>query len=229
MKLFVTGTDTGVGKTVVSSVLLAAAREAGKSVFGFKPVETGCATAEDGTLYPADAGLLAEVAGHDLACPFRFREPLAPAAATAIEGQMFDSLEARQIWLERSGAVDFAVAEGAGGLLVPLAANITNADLIAALDLPALIVARDSLGTINHTALTIEVANQRGLKVLGFVFSATGQVSDERAADNARSIVELTGARFLGRVPRLGRMSRAELVEAGRELDPLLADAEAGE
>jgi dethiobiotin synthetase len=192
-------------------------------------VETGCGAAEDGSLYPTDAALLAEVAGHSIACPFRFREPLAPAAAAAIEGHLFDSLEARRIWLEHSARVDFALAEGAGGLLVPLAANLTTADLIAALEMPVLIVARDSLGTINHTALTIEVANQRGLAILGFVFSATGQVSDARAADNARSIVELTGARFLGRVARLGKMRRAELVNAALELDPLLTDTESGE
>lgn len=229
MKLFVTGTDTGVGKTVVSAALLAAAREVGKSVLGFKPVETGCRRTEDGELHPADAALLAEVAGHPIACPFRFENPLAPVAATALEGHLFDSLRAREIWLEQSAGVDYAIAEGAGGLLVPLAPNLTIADFIAALETPVLVVARDSLGTINHTALTIEVARQRGLDLLGFVFSATGEVNAERAAANARSVVEITGARYLGRVPRLAAARRANLVEAARQLDPLLADTEASE
>lgn len=230
MKLFVTGTDTGVGKTVVCAALLAAARAAGKSVFGFKPVETGCSRGDDGELRPADATLLAEVAGHPIACPFRFANPLAPAAATALEGHLFDSLRARQIWLDESAAVDVAIAEGAGGLLVPLAPNLTTADFIAALDIPVLIVGRDSLGTINHTALTIEVARQRELQVLGFVFSATGEVNAERAAANARSVVELTGARYLGRLPRLAEVRRAALVEATAELDPgLLPYTEPGE
>lgn len=229
MKLFVTGTDTGVGKTIVAAALLAAARERGQSTFGFKPVETGCGPTKNGELHPADAALLAEVAGHEIACPFRFREPLAPAAATAIEGHLFDSLHARSIWLDRSADVDLAIAEGAGGLLVPLAPNLTTADFVAALELPLLIVGRDSLGTINHTALTVEVARARGLDVLGFVFSSTGTVTGERAAANARSVVEITGARFLGTLPRLSEIRRAALVEAAAQLDPLLADTEASE
>lgn len=220
MKLFVTGTDTGVGKTVVSAALLARARAAGHSVLGFKPAESGCVTKGD-ELYPADAALLAEVAGHPIACPFRYREPLSPAAAAALEGRMFNALEAIEQWKELSAGVDLALAEGAGGLLVPLAPGLLIADLVAALDMPLLIVGRDNLGTINHTAMTIEVARSRGLSLLGFVFSATGQVSDDRAHANARAVVEQTGVRCLGILPRLETLGRVHLERAAQSLEPL--------
>ena len=220
MKLFVTGTDTGVGKTVVGAALLARAKAAGQSVVGFKPAESGC-DERDGELHPADAALLAQVAGHPIACPFRYRAPLAPAAAAVLEDQLFNSLAALQQWNELSAGADLAIAEGAGGLLVPLAPNLVIADLIGAMNIPLLIVGRDNLGTINHTALTIEVARARRLEVLGFAFSATGQVSPKRAAENARAVVEITGARCFGILPRLETISRASLERAADALDPL--------
>lgn len=218
MKLFVTGTDTGAGKTVVSAALLARARAAGKSALGFKPAESGCDEI-DGELHPDDAALLAEVAGHPIACPFRYREPLAPAAAS---GRPFDLDEALEHWATLGAGVDLAIAEGAGGLLVPLAPGLLVADLVAAMQAPLLIVGRDSLGTINHTALTIEVARARGLEFLGFAFSATGQASAERARANARAVVEQTGARCLGILPHLPSIDRPALERAAASLEPLL-------
>lgn len=216
-RLFVTGTDTGVGKTVVTAALLAGARARGQTAFGYKPAESGC---EDrgGELFPADAAFLAEVAGHPVACPYRYRAPLAPAAAASIEGNDFEAEAARALWEEKSAAVDLAIAEGAGGLLVPLAPGYLIADLVADLGCPLLVVARDNLGTINHTALTLEVARARQLGVVGFVFSSTGDVDAARARANAEAITAITEVPYLGALPRLEHLDSVSLAKAARGL-----------
>lgn len=162
---FVTGTDTGVGKTVASAWLAAAAREAGRSVRYVKPVQTGLAPGASG----GDADFVRAATGVQADELLRFAEPLAPAVAAERAGTPIDFgglfSEVRAL----ADACEELIVEGAGGLLVPLAGDQMMADLAAALDAELIVVARPGLGTLNHTALTLEAARRRSLTVGGLV------------------------------------------------------------
>lgn len=194
--LFVTGTDTGVGKTYVTCALAHALRRAGRRVAVAKPVETGVTDA------PQDALRLKEAAADDASldeiCPLRFRAPLAPTAAARLERRSID-VAALAAWLEaRRAAADVLLVEGAGGLLVPLSGTFTYADLALRCELPVLIVAANRLGTVNHTALTARVARSVGLEVRGFVLSRPTTTTDRSQVGNAYEIQALTGLRRRG-------------------------------
>jgi dethiobiotin synthetase len=168
----VTGTDTGCGKTTVALALCRAARAAGLRVRVLKPVETGCEL-RDGEAWPADAVALARAAADDAPigrlCPYRLRLPAAPEAAARLEGVQIELAPiAAALALARRDS-DLVLVEGAGGLRVPIAPGLDMAGLARRLALPLLVVARASLGTINHTLLTLEVARGEGLRVLGVV------------------------------------------------------------
>jgi dethiobiotin synthetase len=189
--LFVTGTDTGVGKTFVASALATALRARGRRVGVVKPVETGV------VCEPEDALALRAAAGDpaplDDVCPYRLRAPLAPAVAARLEGVRIDVDHLVALIERRSREVDVLLVEGAGGLLVPIAGRITWAELAARLALPLLIVAANRLGTVNHCALTARAAATAGLRVHGFVLSQPTPQTDESAATNADTIASLTG------------------------------------
>ncbi len=200
--LFVTGTDTGVGKTEVAAALVAGWRARGLDVGAMKPAQSGV---EDGL--PTDADRLRTAAGGgdppELVCPYTLRAPLAPAVAARLEGVEIDVqrvLEAAQELGRRHAAL---VVEGAGGLLVPLSATSTFADLAVALGLPVLVVARAGLGTVNHTALTCEALRARGLRVSGVVLNRSTAAADPSEPHNAAEIERLTGARVLATLPFL--------------------------
>ena len=187
-RLFVTGTDTGVGKTTVSVALLAAARRAGLRPSALKPAESGCHETS-----PLDALALANAAGIPdrltEVCPYRFGPAIAPGAAADREQRTidFDLIRSHLGTLHR----DFTLVEGAGGLLCPFGGGRTAADLAAYLDLPLLIVGRAGLGTINHTLLTLEVAAQRGLDVHAVILNDCDNHDDlSFARENAQQIAE---------------------------------------
>lgn len=172
--VFITGTDTGVGKTVVACALTRALTRAGHAVAVRKPVESGCAR-RAGQLEPADGTALARAAGHretlETVTPMRLAHALSPERAAYLEGMqltLYDLIAAARIGNES----DFFVVEGAGGFLSPLASNALNADLALALGLPVLVVAEDRLGSINHTLLTAEAIERRGLRLAGIVLNA---------------------------------------------------------
>jgi dethiobiotin synthetase len=190
--LFVTGTDTAVGKTEVACALLADARARGLDAVGMKPAQSGVTPGE-----PSDAERLRAACGgvEPLAavCPHSFAAPLAPAAAARAEGRriVFPALvEAARALAARHAAV---LVEGAGGLLVPLTDRETYAELAVALGLPVLVVARAGLGTVNHTALTVEALRRRGLAVAGIVLNRTAAEDDPSVPHNAAEIARLTG------------------------------------
>ena len=184
---FVTGTDTGVGKTLAAAALCRADREAGRTVLYAKPVQTGLERAQ-----PGDAAFVAAAANVPVVECLRFPEPLAPAVAAERAGEVID-VGALLTDLEKAGdGFDRVVVEGAGGLLVPLWEPVTMADLAEALGAGLVVVTRPSLGTLNHTALTLEAANRRGLPVDGLVVSGwpvdpgvTEQTNLERLSDMA--------------------------------------------
>jgi dethiobiotin synthetase len=199
---FVTGTDTGVGKTVVACALARALRRRGVDVGAMKPIETGVSEAG-----PLDAIALREAAGGtdalDDVCPQRFRLPAAPTVAAAAEGRTVDLGAVDAAFARLAARHELLVVEGAGGLLAPAADGASMADLAARLRLPLLVVARASLGTVNHTRLTLESARLRGLEVAGLVVSyATGPLSDADAA-NLGALREAPGAPLVGEIPPL--------------------------
>lgn len=200
--LFVTATDTGVGKTLVACELIRRLRGRGIDACGMKPVETGV-----GSEGPLDALALRAAAGGsdplEDVCPQRFALPAAPAVAAEAEGRALDLAALLGAFTRLSARHECVIAEGAGGLLVPLAPGLDMAGLAAKLALPALVVARARLGTLNHTLLTLEALRARGIRVAGVVVSrADGPLSapDERNLAHLRAaLAEL----WLGDVPFL--------------------------
>lgn len=163
---FVTGTDTGVGKTIAAAALARAELEAGRSVAYCKPVQTGVERDE-----PGDADVVREMAGVEATECLRFPAPLAPAVAAQLAGTAIDVIQLATHIRNLAAPLDTLLVEGAGGLLVPLNDDTNMADLALLLGADLVIVTRPSLGTLNHTALTLEAAAARGLQVAGLVVS----------------------------------------------------------
>lgn len=270
--LFITGTDTGVGKTRVTAVLTVALARRGLRVGVMKPVETGCVGREPGcvgregfyapppscveregssalppdhlsqsssagthvtghgtegrktppydlvgsggsipdvslapSLLAQDSLLLRQISGctapPEIVTPYMFREPLAPAIAAQHEGREIDLDHIAHCYEKLAAEHDIVLVEGAGGLLVPLTREENFLDLAARLDLPILVVARNILGTINHTALTVTVALQ-ACRVPGIVLNTpTAEVQDASQASNAEALQLWGRAPLLGQIP----------------------------
>ncbi len=208
--IVVVGTDTGVGKTVVSCGLAAALHGRGYRVAWQKWVATGLADGE--TDLDQCRRLAPQALGEDpgLHQPQVFRLPASPHLAAEVEGGSVDvdaMLAASRRLLDR---VDFLVIEGVGGVLVPVRRDLLLADLVAESGFPALVVARSGLGTINHSLLTLEALRHRNIPVAGIVFSDEAAGLDERlVADNMAVIGELGRVEVLARIPRLDHASAA--------------------
>jgi dethiobiotin synthetase len=200
--LFVTGTDTGVGKTVVSCALVRALRERGVDAGGMKAIETGV-----GPAGPLDAIALRDAAGAsdplEDVCPQQFALPAAPAVAAGAESRSVDFDAIRLAFGRIVNRRDLVVVEGAGGLLVPIRGRETMADLAELLGLPLLIVARAALGTINHTLLTLEATAARGLPVIGVVISHAGGELSAADAANLSALRGALGNQLVGEIPPL--------------------------
>lgn len=199
--LFVTGTDTGVGKTVVAGAVALALRDRGLDVGVCKPVQSGALAAD-----PAgDAMLLLGWTGVRDApgevCPHSFPEPVAPLVAARLAGEELDCDEVCERVRVLAARHDALVVEGAGGLYVPVGEQWTVGELAAKLAYPALVVARPGLGTVNHTLLTVVAARRLGIDVLGVVLNG----DDPLAADNAAMIERFGDVPVLGRTPLLDR------------------------
>lgn len=206
LAFFVTGTDTGVGKTQVATSVLAAAAERGWRTAAMKPAETGCGLGMGGELVPADAGRLAAAMTLsiplDEVCPYRYREPAAPAVAARGVGEEVDVERLRACFAEIvDRSPELLLVEGAGGLLVSLNERTTMADLAATLGLPLIVVARDGLGTLNHTMLTVEAARARGLRVAAIVLNGAEPGTDPERARSNRLELEAAGLPIAAWVP----------------------------
>jgi dethiobiotin synthetase len=199
--LFVTGTDTGCGKTTVACAIARAARRESLRVRVVKPVETGCEHVE-GELRPLDALTLAGAAGDETPiaeiCPYRLGLPAAPEVAATAEGIQIDVGRIEKLVRRAGEEADLVLVEGAGGLLVPICEGIDTADLALRLGLPVLVVARAGLGTINHTRLTLEAAESRGLRVAGVVVSHTSPDLPAPERTNLDLLLRELGPRLLG-------------------------------
>ncbi|MEO6264932.1 MAG: dethiobiotin synthase [Luteimonas sp.] len=190
--VFITGTDTGVGKTRVGAALAHLLTGRGLRVRPRKPVESGCPTGSDG-LVPQDATVLREAAGCaeplERICRYRLQAPLSPERAAELEGVVLNLGRLHVACLAGVGNDDFLLVEGAGGFYSPLARGALNADLAGGLGLPVLVVATDRLGTLNHTLLTIEAVRMRGLALAGVVLNQPAPQADplmDNAADLER-------------------------------------------
>ena len=202
--VLITGTDTGIGKTVVGCGLAAVLTARGKRVGVLKPAETDCPQ-HQGRLYPQDAARLAAFARSSLPlediCPYRFAPPLAPSVAAAMAGRLIDSGRIAEHFHRQAASHDVVIVEGAGGLLVPLNGRYSFADLAVELRLPVLVVIGSKLGALNHALLTFECAQARSLPLLGYILNHPSPDTDLAVQTNAQTLAGLTDVPCLGRLP----------------------------
>jgi dethiobiotin synthase len=198
--LIVTGTDTGVGKTVVAAMLVLALNG-----FYWKPIQSGLTDETDTDTVAAITGICG---ARLLPEAYRLREPLSPHRAAELDGVTIDpaALVLPDVLVGHS-----LIVEGAGGVLVPVTRSVLQIELFARWQAPVVVVARTALGTINHTLLTIEALRRREIPVQGIVFVG------EEIPDTQRTIGEFSGVRVLGRVPAIKRMDSEALRNAFAE------------
>ena len=223
--IFLIGTDTGVGKTTVGVALLTLARARGLAPVPFKPVETGAAPDPEDALRLRSAARC-NALPREIICPYAFYPPVAPALAAEQASTHLTLADILSAARRAAAHGDFLLVESAGGVLSPYSDNLTSADLAAALGLPILLVARNALGTINHTALAIAELRRRHLPLTGVVFVNTTPVATLDRAHNPRLVRALTGVRVLGVLPFLALPTPDALAAALRlnvDVDVLLA------
>lgn len=214
--LFVTATDTEVGKSVTAAAIVAALVARGKRVAAFKPAVTG--VADEPGPFGRDHELLASVANAgqapDDVAPYRFDPPLSPHLAAELAGVEIDPTRLVEHARSQAARAEVIVCEGVGGLLVPLTANYLVRDLARDLALPLVVAARPGLGTINHTLLTLEAARAAGLTVAAVVFTPWPNDPEPIHHSNRDTIEQL------GRVATytLPHTTRAELAASAADL-----------
>lgn len=194
--LFVSGTDTGIGKTYVSCLLAKELSKRGLRVGVMKPTASG----GDG-----DVRRLKKASGsrrelHEI-CPYQFRAPLAPAMAAHREGRRIELRYLQTCFRALQKDEDGLVVEGAGGLLVPMGPKLLLADLVARFRLPLLLVAHAALGTINHSLLSVFEARRRKIEVLGVLLNGRPEAGDPSYAGNAAAIARYGKVRVFGPLP----------------------------
>jgi dethiobiotin synthetase len=211
--LFVTGTDTEVGKSVLAAAVCAALASRGETVAAFKPVVTGIDEPPD-PVWPRDHELLTEVtnAGQspEEVAPYRFGPAVSPHYAAELAGT---AIEPPRL-LEAARRYELVIAEGVGGLMVPLTPGYLVRDLAVDLGLPLVVAARTGLGTINHTLLTLEAARAAGLKVAGVVMTPWPESPAAIERSNRETVERLGGVAVAGLPPT----EPARLASAGAAL-----------
>jgi dethiobiotin synthetase len=204
--IFITGTDTDVGKTVVSAGFALVLRERGMKVGVMKPVATGCYGGDERLVSP-DAAFLMEAAQNEyppLTSPSRYRNPLSPNVAAMLEKKEVDVPNILKSYRQLQKHYDFMIVEGIGGLMVPLRKDYYVANLIRDMGLPIVIVSHAGLGAINHTLLTVDAATIRGLEVKGIIFNRVSTTNCSTAElTNPKVIHDLSGVPILGSLPEI--------------------------
>lgn len=207
---FITGTDTGVGKTVIASAIIKALHAQGINACGMKPIETGC-TRIGNNLYPSDGMFLKKVAGMNenikYITPYCFETPVAPSLASEMEGKSVNINVIMQKFNSLLKRYNATVVEGVGGLLVPIKKDYFVIDLIRELKLPLIVVSRPSLGTLNHTLLTVNYALREDIKVSGIIINFSrppdGNISEET---NPYIIQKMSPVPVIGIFPYLSNL-----------------------
>lgn len=201
--VFITGTDTGVGKTTVTAVVAAACTAHGVNTGIMKPIATGAAEPHGCS---SDQDWLISVTGvqdpPDLVTPYRFTLPASPLVAAARENVTVDPTRVTQAFQSIAARHDCVLVEGIGGVLVPITKDLFVVDLIKRLGLPALVVARAGLGGVNHVLLTLDCLRSRGVPVLGLVFNHPARPpTAPEESDTVATILRLSGVRSFGELP----------------------------
>ncbi len=209
--LFITGTDTGVGKTVVTAAILAYLQHQGQKTGVMKPIETGV-DSECSSPANSDALFLMETGGIEdpLAevCPIRLKPAASPFQAAMIENRSIQPETILSAYRALSEKYDWMLVEGIGGVRVPIARDYGVVNLMRDLGLPAVVVARTQLGTLNHTLMTLDSLKQNGIPVRGVVFNQTGpKAPDAIEQDQPRLVEELSGTQVLGTFPYIDNLS----------------------
>jgi dethiobiotin synthetase len=226
--IFITGTDTGVGKTVASAVIATLLRRKGHSVGIMKPITSGCIERE-GALVSEDAELLAYGAGIALtpdSTPYLLRAPLAPSLAASLDGVRIDFSTIAEAYRRLAERFEYLIVEGAGGLMVPIAGGLLMSDLASHLGLPVAVVARPNLGTVNHTLLTTFCARSMGLEVKGVVINRYPEHPGQAEESAPHLISSLSGSLLLGVFQEAHGADERELVDKvaeALEKDPATA------
>ncbi len=233
---FITGTDTGVGKTIVTSAILRCFIKKGYKIGAMKPIETGCIN-KDGILLPNDGMFLRDMAemneSADLITPVKFETPLSPLMASRIEKREVEIDRIFKAYENLKRKYDYILVEGVGGLMVPIAklekkksSYYYVRDLIKDMELKAIVVTRPTLGTLNHTLLTIEALKNKKIPVKGFIINfSEPPKSDIAEKTNPEILRELLDVPFLGMMPYLNDYSKDTIGETGLkniDIDALL-------
>jgi dethiobiotin synthetase len=216
--VFVSATDTSVGKTTLAAGLVGFLKREGFDVGVMKPVASGAIETESGRLISQDAEMLVNFAGatdpwHYIN-PYCLTTPVTPALAAQIEGICIDFEKIRMCFDEIARRHDFVVVEGAGGVMTPIFEQRLILDLIEVLELPAIIVSRASLGTINHTLMSFECLKARNLRAVGFFLNRFPKSPNLAERTNAEIIASASGVTHLGSIPELGDFfSQQDIIE----------------
>lgn len=215
--LMITGTDTGVGKTLLGCALAAAAKARRMRVGVMKPAETGCAAAH-GELAPADAQALVCAASTELSlalvCPYRYPSPLAPACAAEADGLPApDPGRIERCFREIAEQSELVIVEGAGGISVPITWRFNYADLALRLGLEVVLVVGNRLGCLNATILSVHYAKARNLNLRGYVLNDIEPAVTAAAKTNAESLKRLVDVPCLGLI-RHQRPVDAPIIDA---------------
>ncbi|EIW20980.1 MULTISPECIES: dethiobiotin synthase [Pelosinus] len=234
--LFITATDTEVGKTVITGAIAAALRGRGCDVGVMKPVASGGVADRMGNLMAEDAAFLMQAAGIEpeerrLVNPVCLAPALTPAVAAAISGVTINIQDFITSFQQLTQLHNPVIVEGVGGIVAPLWKNYTVTDLMAELALPIIVVARPNLGTINHTVLTVEYGRSRGLHMVGIIINGWNQDKvGILETSNEEYIKEMTGLPILGKfpyapgisVPKGETAGLAQLAEEHLQMDAII-------
>lgn len=225
MNLFVTGTDTEIGKTLVSAALLHALRRQGLQALGMKPVAAG-AFWQNGAWHNEDVDQLIAASSQTLpieqVCPFLLRQPAAPHIVAALEQTAIHPAGILTAYRHLTTLADAVVVEGVGGFRVPLTADFDTADLAQQLALPVILVVGLRLGCINHALLTAEAIQARGLHLAGWVANTIDPQMCHAQA-NVDAIASRLAAPLLGQIPYLADPSPATLLPPSHGISATIA------
>jgi len=227
--LFITATDTGVGKTVISAALLFTFKALGLRIGAMKPIETGCPRDARGSFVPDDGLFLRQVAGMDddigIVTPCAYESPLSPYDAAEVEGRPVDRHAIFKAYGLLREKYDLLVVEGAGGIHVPIGSGYFMCDLARDMGLPLIVVARPTLGTLNHTLLTVQFGKASGVEVAGIVLNYSCPPGGTLAEQRSRGTLErLSGVPVMGVFPHVDRLTPREIERTARsclDLNPL--------
>ena len=203
---FITGTDTGIGKTIVTACLLNLFNRNVVRAGAMKPVETGISGAFSDAKFLIQAGSLDE-RPEDIS-PYRLKTPAAPQVASIMEKTSIEISNILMRFDRLCQKHETLLVEGVGGLLVPIAKNYFVADLAQEMKLPLIIVTRPDLGTINHTLMTLECANKRGLKIHGIIINEARKTDEGSVQNKSLEILQnYSDSPLLGRLPHLPQLT----------------------